>query len=314
VRLLHEPNPFPYALSNKRYHTWDYFLKSRFGGKVAKIPLDAGFSCPNIDGTTGIGGCSYCLYAASSVPEPLELQFVRGQQIMRRKWPQIIGWIPYFQANTNTYAPLNALQALFEPMLKQEDVVGLAIATRADALPEEICDYLADLSRRTYLLVELGLQTVHDETAARIGRGHSFQTFLEGFHRLRARKIPICVHIIDGLPGETPQMMRETADQLAELQPESLKIHLLHILSGTRMAQDYLSGEFPALTQQEYISIVCDQLELLPPEMVMQRLTGDGMRDRLIAPLWSLKKTTVLNEIDKELVRRNSWQGKYYHG
>lgn len=308
-------NPFPYAVDNKRYRTWDYHLKEKFGGKVFKVSLDGGFSCPNIDGTCGKGGCTYCLYAfRRQTPASLLEQFEAGKAMLHKKWPDAVGYIPYLQANTNTYAPLPELRAKYEILLAQPGVVGLSVATRADALPEEVCDYLAEINRRTYLIVELGLQTAFDETARRINRGHDYRTFLAGYEKLRSRGIPVCVHLINGLPGERPEMMLETVRQVAALRPHCVKIHLLHILRGTRMAEEYAARpeEFGMMELPPYVSVVCSQLELLPPETVVQRITGDGMKDELIAPLWSLKKFVVMNEIDKEMVRRDSWQGKGY--
>lgn len=308
-------NPFPYAVDNKRYRTWDYHLKEKFGGKVFKVSLDGGFSCPNIDGTCGKGGCTYCSYAfRRQTPASLLEQFEAGKAMLHKKWPDAVGYIPYLQANTNTYAPLPELRAKYEILLAQPGVVGLSVATRADALPEEVCDYLAEINRRTYLIVELGLQTAFDETARRINRGHDYRTFLAGYEKLRSRGIPVCVHLINGLPGERPEMMLETVRQVAALRPHCVKIHLLHILRGTRMAEEYAARpeEFGMMELPPYVSVVCSQLELLPPETVVQRITGDGMKDELIAPLWSLKKFVVMNEIDKEMVRRDSWQGKGY--
>lgn len=308
-------NPFPYSDSNKRYHTWDYALRQKFGGKVFKVSLDAGFSCPNIDGTRGRGGCTYCSYAFHrQSPDDLVEQFRTAQSLLHKKWPDAVQYIPYFQANTNTYAPLDELRAKYEAVLDEEGVVGLSVATRADTLPDDVCDYLSQLQKRTWLMVELGLQTVHDETARRINRGHTMAEFIEGYEKLRARGIPICVHIINGLPSESKEMMLETVRQVAALKPDCMKIHLLHVIEGTPMAESYKRGEFRALELSEYVDIVCDQLELLPPETILQRVTGDGLKETMVAPLWSLKKLVVMNEIDKELLRRDSWQGKFYGG
>lgn len=306
-------NPFPYSDSNKRYYTWDYYLRQRYGGKVFKISLDAGFSCPNIDGTRGKGGCTYCSYAfARQTPDSLLAQYRTVQETLHKKWPDARMYIPYFQANTNTYAPVQELREKYEAVLSQPGVVGLAIATRADALPDEVCEYLRELAGRTDLMVELGLQTFHDETAVRINRGHTTEEFLAGYHKLTDAGIPVCIHLINGLPGEDKEMMLETVRQVARLKPWCVKLHLLHILKGTKMAQQYRAGEFETLTLPEYVDIVCDQLELLPPETVVQRVTGDGMADELIAPQWSRRKFVVMNSIDEELYRRDSWQGKRY--
>lgn len=309
-------NPFPYSDTNKRYHTFDYFLRHRFGGKVAKVSLDAGFTCPNIDGSKGVGGCTYCSAKGSgdfAGDKNLSLrdQFEQVRQVMDRKWPGT-RYIPYFQAHTNTYAPLPVLREKFEQALCFPNAVGLAIATRADCISDEVADYLGEIARRTYLEVELGLQTIHDATGERINRCHSYADFLTGYHKLQQRGVNVCVHIIDGLPGETHEMMLQTAQALSRLQLHSIKIHLLHLLKGTRMVEEYARGEFALLSREEYVQIVCDQLELLPPELVIQRLTGDGERESLIGPMWSLKKLVVMNEIDKELARRDSWQGKRF--
>lgn len=309
-------NPFRYSNTNKRYHTFTYFLEQKFGRKVAKISLDAGFTCPNIDGSKGVGGCTYCSARGSgdfAGDQSLSLreQFEQVRQVMDQKWPDAV-YIPYFQAHTNTYAPLEVLKEKFEEALSFPDVVGLAIATRADCITDEIADYLGELAQRTYLEVELGLQSVHDVTGERINRCHSYADFLEGYQKLADRGINICVHIIDGLPGEDREMMLETARRLSHLKLHSIKIHLLHVLKGTVMEQQLAEGQFRLLTREEYVGIVCDQLELLPPQMVIQRVTGDGERESLVGPEWSLKKLCVMNEIDKELVRRNSFQGKNF--
>ena len=309
-------NPFRYSNTNKRYHTFTYFLEQKFGRKVAKISLDAGFTCPNIDGSKGVGGCTYCSARGSgdfAGDQSLSLreQFEQVRQVMNQKWPDAV-YIPYFQAHTNTYAPLEVLKEKFEEALSFPDVVGLAIATRADCITDEIADYLGELAQRTYLEVELGLQSVHDVTGERINRCHSYADFLEGYQKLADRGINICVHIIDGLPGEDREMMLETARRLSHLHLHSIKIHLLHVLKGTVMEQQLAQGQFRLLTREEYVGIVCDQLELLPPQMVIQRVTGDGERESLVGPEWSLKKLCVMNEIDKELVRRNSFQGKNF--
>lgn len=306
-------NSFPYSDSNKRYHTWNYHLRNKFGRKIFKVSLNAGFTCPNIDGTKGVGGCSYCSSKGSgdfagNAAEPLRVQFDSVREKMHQKWPDA-DYIVYFQANTNTYAPLVKLKEYYEEVLSFPGVVGLSIATRPDCISEEIADYLEDLSRRTYLIVELGLQSVFDETGERINRCHTFEEFLDAYQMLERRKIPVCIHLINGLPGETPEMMKESVRRVAVLRPHSVKLHLLHILKGTRIAGEYERGEFRLMELDEYASLVCDQLELLPQETVIQRITGDGKKEELIAPLWSLKKFVVMNEIDKEMKRRDSFQG-----
>lgn len=305
-------NNFKYTLDNKRYHTWNYFLNQKFGEKVFKVALNGGFTCPNIDGTKGFGGCTYCLSGSGDFagnPEHSVLcQFEEVKERMHKKWPKA-KYIPYFQANTNTYAPVSVLKEKFEPVLAQDGVVGLSIATRADCLSDDVLSYLEELSKRTYLMVELGLQTIFDETGMRINRCHSYAEFLKGFGELKKRGISTCVHLILGLPGETTEMMLESAKAVAKLEPTCVKLHLLHILKGTKIAKEYENGEFETLSLTDYVNTVVDCLEYFSEETVIQRLTGDGGRDTLIAPLWSLKKFVVLNEIDKEMVRRNTYQG-----
>lgn len=302
--------------SNKRYLTQNDYLRKRFGQKVIKISLNGGFTCPNKDGSKGIGGCTYCSDGsgdfAGNPCDDIPTQFKKVRESMEKKWSGL--YIPYFQANTSTYAPLSKLKELYEAALSQENVVGLSIATRADCITEEIADYLKGLSNRTYLTVELGLQTIHDETAKRINRCHSYEDFLAGFKLLSERGILTCIHIINGLPGETHEMMLQTTRELSSLDIHSIKLHLLHVIKGTPLAAEYERGEFNLLSLEEYVDIICDQLEVLPPEVIIQRVTGDGNPETLIGPMWSRKKFVVLNEIDKELRRRDSWQGKLYKG
>ncbi len=311
-------NPFPYTDTNKRYHTYDYYLRKTFGGKCAKIPLDGGFTCPNIDGRCGVGGCIYCSGRGSgdfaeSPTLPIGEQYRRVREALGSKW-SVERCIPYFQAHTNTYAPVTRLRELFEEALTLPGAVGLNIATRADCLEGEVAAYLADLAERTALTVELGLQTVHDKTAELINRGHTFADFLAGYRRLRntSDKIGICVHLIFGLPGEDRAEMLESVRQVAELRPDQVKIHLLHVLRNTALATLYEEGKYAPLEKEKYVELVVDALELLPPETVIARVTGDGMGDDLLAPEWSRKKVSVINDIDKLLFERSTYQGKRF--
>ncbi|MBQ4054215.1 MAG: TIGR01212 family radical SAM protein [Clostridia bacterium] len=301
-------NPFPYSDSNKRYHTFDYYLRQRFGRKCARITLDAGFSCPNIDGNAARGGCLYCSHPGKSkcAPNPLSEQFAERREVESKKWPGSAS-IVYFNEGTNTYAPVERLRELYEEALSFDDVVGIAIATRADALTPEIVDYLRELDRRTFLVVELGLQSAHDVTAKRINRGHDLACFMRAIEALRG--LNVCVHIINGLPGETPEMMLQTARIIADLNPMMVKIHMLYISRGTAIAKLWEKGEVPMLSLEEYVGITADQLELFPAETVIGRITGDGDRATLLAPEWTLKKLVVMNEIDKLLAARDSMQG-----
>lgn len=308
---------FKYAFDkNKRYHTWNYYLRQKFGEKIFKVSLNAGFTCPNVDGTLGYGGCIYCSREGSgdfagNPNDNLRKQFDEIKTMMLKKWPNA-KYIGYFQAFTNTYAPLEVLKERYETVLGFEDVIGLSISTRPDCLPDDVVDYLAELNERTNLWVELGLQTIHDETSEIINRGHSYQDFLDGFKKLKDRNIKTVVHIINGLPGENKEMMMQTAKAVADMGADGIKIHLLHIIKDTPLRDFLNNGQIVPMEQEEYINLVCDQLEILPEEMVIHRLTGDGKRDELLAPLWSLKKWEVLNRIDDEMKRRGTFQGSKY--
>lgn len=308
----------PFFAPGKRYHTYDAWLKSTFGGKCAKIPLDAGFTCPNMDGRCGVGGCIYCSGRGSgdfaeSPAVPLREQYDRQREFLAKKWPTE-RCIPYFQARTNTYAPVAVLRPLFEEALAWPAVVGLNIATRADCLPEETVSLLRELSERTVLTVELGLQTAHDRTATLINRGHTYADFLEGYNRLRtgAPKALVCIHLILGLPGETEADMLETVRRVAELRPHQVKLHLLHVLRGTVLGGMYEAGTYTPMEKDAYVETVVKALELLPPDTVIARLTGDGAAEDILAPLWSRRKREVLNAIDKRLAALDTWQGREY--
>lgn len=307
-------NPFQYTDNNKRYHTLDYFYKNKFGKKVCKISLNAGFTCPNKDGTKGYGGCIYCSKLGSgdfagNKEKDLITQFNEVKEIMKKKWPDAL-YIGYFQANTNTYAKTEVLKQKYEPILGLENVIGLNIATRPDAITEDCLDYLEELSTRTYLTVELGLQTIHEKTTKLINRGHDLECFTNMVKELRKRNINVVVHIINGLPYETKEMMLETVEYLNKLDIQGIKIHMLHIIKDTRLANLYNQEKFHILTKEEYIDIVIEQLERLRPEIIINRITGDPVKEDLIEPTWLLKKFCVLNDIDKEMVKRNSYQGK----
>ena len=299
-------NKFKYSQDNKRYHTLYFHNKAIFGRRIFKAALDGGFSCPNK------GGCTYCISGGSefsadsrlSVSE--QIRFERERIHKKYKGADLIA---YFQANTNTFAPLKKLKELYEEALACENVVGLSIATRADCIEDDVLEYLAELSRRTYLTVELGLQTIHDETAEKINRGHSFDCFLKTYKRLKEKNIRVCVHLIDGLPDETFDMMVETAKVVGTLKPDGVKIHLLHIMEGTVMHQQFLWGEVKEMAFDDYIKTVCTQLTYLPEETVIERITGDGSKDKLIAPLWSKDKIKVLGTIDKYMADNDLYQG-----
>ena len=302
-------------LNNKRYNTLDNFYKNKFNSKVFKISLNANFSCPNIDGTLSKDGCLYCSKLGSgefagNVKEDLITQFNNIKKMMNNKWEG--KYIGYFQARTNTYAPLNVLKEKYEKILKLDNVIGLSIATRCDSISDECYDYLESLSKRTYLTIEIGLQTIHDKTSILINRCHTLKQFEDCIKELKRRNINVVVHIINGLPYETKEMMLETVKYLNRLNIDGIKIHMLSVLKNTNMEEYYKNNPFHILTKEEYIDIVCDQLELLNPDIVIHRITGDPKKEDLIEPSWLLKKFCVLNDIDKELKRRNSYQGIKY--
>ena len=301
---------FKYSLDNKRYHTLNYYYRHKYGKKVFKVSLNANFSCPNkINGD----GCIFCSKLGSgdfagNTSLDLITQFNEVKEIMEHKWPDAY-YIGYFQANTNTYAPVNILKTKFEPILKMPNLVGLSIATRSDCINEECLDYLKDLNTRTNLTIELGLQSMYDETLKYINRGHDLNNFITCVKKLKESNIKVVVHIINGLPGETKEMMINTAKFLNDLDIDGIKINMLHVIKNTPLADIYLARPFPILTKDEYIDIVVSQLEVLKPEIVIHRLTGDPKKEDLIAPDWVLKKFVVLNDIDKEMKRRDTYQG-----
>lgn len=306
-------NPFIYTDHNKRYHTLDYHYRQIFHFKISKISLNAGFTCPNIDGTVGTGGCIYCSNLGSGdfagkKEDDLVTQFYSIKEIIDKKWKNT-KYIGYFQAHTNTYAPLDILKEKYETILNIENVIGLSIATRPDAINDDVLEYLEELSKKTYLTVELGLQTIHPKTSIFINRCHTLACFETCVNNLRKRNINIVVHIINGLPYETKEMMIETVKYVNKLDIQGIKIHMLHILENTKLGQIYKQHPFKVLTKEEYINVVCDQLEYLRTEIVIHRITGDPNQDELIEPSWLDKKLCILNDIDKELEKRKTYQG-----
>lgn len=287
----------------------------KFGERVYKAPINAGFTCPNIDGKKGIGGCVYCDggsgYFTDSKLIPVREQLRHQIDLIYSKHANA-KINAYFQAYSNTYAEVDLLKERFEPVFDFPEVVAVSIATRADCLNDDVLYYLSELSSRTSLTVELGLQTVHDITAVKINRGHTFSKFCEGYNGLKAYGIRTVVHIIDGLPGEGSDMMLKTAEVLGKMQPDGIKIHLLHVIRGTELEHIYDMGGYIPLEKEEYVNIVVGQLELLPQETVIERITGDGDKRKLIAPLWSTDKISVLGAIDKLQAQRESYQGKRF--
>lgn len=306
---------FKYTDDNKRYHTLSYYNRHKYDRKIFKAVIDAGFTCPNKDGTKGKGGCIFCRggsgYFTGSPEISVSMQLKAETERIHSKYPDA-GIIAYFQANTNTYAPVDRLREIYLPVAQSNDVTGISIGTRADCISEETADFLSELSTLTDLTVELGMQTVHDSTLKILNTGYTHAEFLDGFYRLKKRHIRTCLHIINGLPGETEEMMTQTAVKTAELCPDAVKIQLLHILKDTPLEKMYIDGEITTMEKEDYISVVVSQLECLPPETVIERITGDGDKKYLVAPKWSTDKLAVLGGIDKEFVRRNTFQGKKF--
>jgi radical SAM protein (TIGR01212 family) len=302
--------------STKRYHTWNWHLRQEFAEKVAKIPLDAGFSCPNRT-ADGSGGCIYCSPrgsgdCAGDRIEDIAAQYIQIKNRTKKKWPRVNKFLAYFQAYTNTQAPVQELEQLYRQAIGLDGVVGISISTRPDCLSDPVVDLLAQLSQETWLWVELGLQSAHDGTLKMINRGHDYACFLDGVQKLHERNIRVCAHIILGLPGETDMMMLETARRLAALPLQGIKIHLLHVVRHTQLAQMWKQGLVPLPDMKSYAHRVVNVLEVLPPEMVVHRVTGDAPREILLAPLWSWRKWEVLMAIDRALEERDTWQGRLF--
>jgi hypothetical protein len=300
-------------MSIKRYRVFSEHLKEEYGGRVHKISVDAGFSCPNrAQGRAG-SGCLFCDPGGSGavgIDRSLSLteQLEQGKEVMIRKY-KAKRFIAYFQPFSNTFAPVPRLRALYDEALAVPGVVGLAVGTRPDCLPDDVLDLLAAYHRRTDFWLEIGMQSSHDATLDFLRRGHDYGAFLKAYEGAKTRGLKVCVHVILGLPGEDRGAMLATADEMARLRVDGIKIHLLHVLRGTPLGELYEEGKLAVLGQEEYVGLAVDFLKRLHPETFIHRLTGDGPRDLLLAPLWSLKKWEVLNAIDAELERRDTRQG-----
>lgn len=302
--------------NEKRYYDFKSFLRNRFGCSVYKLQIDAGFTCPNRDGTLGSGGCIYCDGRGSKLrrmgPLPTVAEQIRMGKALYRKLRGAVKFIAYFQTFTNTYGPYDRLKALYDEALSQEDILGLSVGTRPDCVDDRVLDLFEDYARQSHVWLEYGLQSVHGRTLWKINRGHDAETFRRAVLKTAGRGIYVCTHIILGLPGETRGEMIETARFVAALPVQGIKIHLFLALDGTVAGDLYRAGRIRMMEKDEYVSTVCDILEILPPDMVIQRLTADGYRDIYLAPEWGRKKLEVLNAIGRELERRDSYQGKRY--
>ena len=308
-------SPFIYSDDNKRYYTLNYYNKNKYGRKIYKAVIDCGLTCPNIDGTKGVGGCIFCdggsgyfTHTGLTIHEQLKREYERISQ----KYGKGAEFTAYFQANTNTYAPCSILKELFYSALEFPNVCGLSIGTRADCLSDDIIGLLCDINEKTNLTVELGMQSCHEESLKLINRCCTHKEFLEGYYKLKAKSIRVCLHIINGLPFETPEMMLDTAYESAKMKPDALKLQMLHVIRGTQLEKMYKNNEFKLLERDEYIDIIVKQLEILPPQTVIERITGDGDKSKLIAPMWSADKIAVLGGIDKKLADLDTWQGRLY--
>lgn len=309
-------NKFKYSFNEKRYHTFNYYLKSKYNCKVSKVILDAGFTCPNRDGSKGIGGCIFCSDLGSGdsnidLGDSILKQYNANKAIMDNKWPNSL-YIPYFQSFSNTYGPLSKIKAMLEPFLHMDEVCEIAIATRCDCLADETIEYLNDICKYKQIWLELGLQTSNDITGEYINRKYTFSDFKNAISKLENTNIKTCVHIINGLPNETTIDMLSTVQDIKNLKFDAIKIHMLHIIKNTKLSSIYNETPFNILSREEYIELVVKQLELLRPEVVVQRLTGDPIKDDLIAPIWTLNKTTILNDIDKLMRKLDTYQGNKY--
>jgi radical SAM protein (TIGR01212 family) len=301
--------------ANRRYNDLNTYLRNLFGCRVQKITVDAGLTCPNRDGTLAVGGCIYCNMRGSGTGAhskglSVRQQLINGKNSLSRRY-RAKKFIAYFQSFSNTYAPLPVLKSLYAEALSVEDIVGLSVGTRPDCVDEPVLDLLQDYARRCLVWVEYGLQSAHDKTLTLINRGHDVQCFKAAVEKTKNRGIKICAHVILGLPHETRADMLHTAATIQKLGIDGIKLHLLYVVKGTRLEALYRQGDFKCLEQQEYVDLVCDFLERIAPEMVVQRLTGDPHPGELAAPAWSLKKSETLQLILRTLEKRDSWQGKY---
>ena len=304
--------------SPKRYNTFSDELKRIFGAKVQRISVDSGFTCPNRDGTLDSDGCIFCGGHGSGshgIRRDLDVagQIEDGKEVMRRKY-KAEKFLAYFQSYSNTYAHPERLRELFDQALVVPDIAGLIVATRPDCVPDNILQVLAELANRTYFWLELGLQSIHDRSLEFINRRHDYACSLSAIERAHEIGLRVCAHVILGLPGESRSDMIATIDELNRTGVKGVKLHLLHVMKGTPLAVMYGQGSFSLMGRDEYVGLVCDVLEHLNPSILIHRLTGDGGRDTLVAPRWSLKKFEVLNLIDAELERRGTRQGHRYAG
>lgn len=303
-----------YINSQHRYYTLDYYYKQKYNSKVFKVALNGNFTCPNRDGTISKDGCIFCSASGSGdfagdKNKPLKIQFEEIKEILHKKWKDA-KYIVYFQANTNTYGPISKLKTLFnEAITLDQNIVGINIATRPDCISNETLDYLSELNKKIPVVIELGLQTIHESTAKLINRGYELNVFVDAVKKLKDKNIEVVVHIINGLPHETKDMMLQTVKFLNDLEIDGIKIHSLFILKDTKLAKMYFNNEFTVQSLEDYVDVVTEQLALINENIVIHRINGDAPRDLLIGPQWSIKKLVVMNEIDKVMKQKNYYQG-----
>ena len=303
-----------YINSQHRYYTLDYYYKQKYNSKVFKVALNGNFTCPNRDGTISKDGCIFCSASGSGdfagdKNKPLKIQFEEIKEILHKKWKDA-KYIVYFQANTNTYGPISKLKTLFnEAITLDQNIVGINIATRPDCISNETLDYLSELNKKIPVVIELGLQTIHESTAKLINRGYELNFFVDAVKKLKDKNIEVVVHIINGLPHETKDMMLQTVKFLNDLEIDGIKIHSLFILKDTKLAKMYFNNEFTVQSLEDYVDVVTEQLALINENTVIHRINGDAPRDLLIEPQWSIKKLVVMNEIDKVMKQKNYYQG-----
>ena len=309
-------NTFKYTFNEKRYHTYNYYLKTKYNCKVSKVILDAGFTCPNRDGTKGYGGCIFCSARGSgdsnvALGQDILKQYQKNKEVMDNKWPNGL-YIPYFQAYSNTYGPLDKIKSMLEPFLEMDEVAEISLATRCDCLEDDVIEYLDDICKIKPIWLELGLQSSNDKTGEIINRKYSFEDFKNALYKLEKTDIKVCVHVLNGLPFESIDDMLQTVKDISHLPLDGIKIHMLHIIKDTVLAKMHEENRYKLISRDEYIELVVKQLELLKPEVIVQRLTGDPIGEDLIEPKWLLNKTTILNDIDKLMRKLDTYQGSKY--
>ena len=309
-------NPFPYSLDNKRYKTWNYYGKTRFGKKIVKVPLDAGFTCPNRDGKLGYGGCKFCpSNGINSFPVPrsddLVLQFENRKKLLEEKWPDSL-FVPYFQSYSNTYAPVQVLREVYAPFIRDPKIPMIFIATRVDCLEKDVLNFLSETAKSKEVWVECGIQSVRDETLRAMNCGYTYETAVNTVRKLKERGFHVSVHMINGLPGETYDDMMENAKEIAKLPVDAVKFHTLLILKDAELEKIHRETPVPLLSREEYTALVSHQIGYLSPEVTVERIVSDAPKEELIAPDWVIKKTVALNGIDQYMAQEDLWQGKYY--